>query len=211
MVAFQFLSVDPDLERRAHPDRHDAPDNCPILNRGPLAIASEHEDTRHGIRHPRHSGARCHSHDLVGSLKTKSDPERTECLRGRTPAWSGSLPYTTIDATRVRRIRDSASRPGARRGVWPSATSQPPAAADILRACGMATADSTNADVVVRHPARVRDGLALRPPVRELVGQPGDDAIDLGIVAVPHHLLGGLPRHILLRQGGRVAMVDGEP
>ena len=72
-----------------------------------------------------------------GSLKTKSDPERTECLRGRTPAWSGSLPYTTIDATRVRRIRDSASRPGARRGVWPSATAQPPAAIDALRACGM--------------------------------------------------------------------------
>ena len=28
---FQFLAVDPDLERRAHPDRHDAPDDRPIL------------------------------------------------------------------------------------------------------------------------------------------------------------------------------------
>ena len=28
---FRFLSVDPDLERRAHPDRHDAPDDRPIL------------------------------------------------------------------------------------------------------------------------------------------------------------------------------------
>ena len=28
---FRFRSVDPDLERRAHPDRHDAPDDRPIL------------------------------------------------------------------------------------------------------------------------------------------------------------------------------------
>lgn len=28
---YRFLSVDPDLERRAHPDRHDAPDDRPIL------------------------------------------------------------------------------------------------------------------------------------------------------------------------------------
>ena len=28
---FRFLSVDPDLERRAHPDRHDAPDDRPIM------------------------------------------------------------------------------------------------------------------------------------------------------------------------------------
>ena len=28
---YRFLSVDPDLERRAHPDRHDAPDERPIM------------------------------------------------------------------------------------------------------------------------------------------------------------------------------------
>ena len=28
---YRFQSTDPDLERRAHPGRHDAPDNQPIM------------------------------------------------------------------------------------------------------------------------------------------------------------------------------------
>lgn len=30
-MGYRFLSIDPDLERRAHPGRHDAPDDAPIM------------------------------------------------------------------------------------------------------------------------------------------------------------------------------------
>ena len=30
-TGYRFLSIDPDLERRAHPGKHDAPDDLPIM------------------------------------------------------------------------------------------------------------------------------------------------------------------------------------